>query len=69
MNQALGYEKQLPARKTQGVAQVLKECPDNEMQPICDQSQSRTKKISAYNNIWGFGTCQTPRCGCDRPGT
>ncbi len=30
LNQALGYEKQLPARKTQDIAQVLKMCPDLE---------------------------------------
>jgi len=30
LNQALGYEKQLPARKTQDIEQVLKMCPDLE---------------------------------------
>jgi hypothetical protein len=30
LKQALGYEKQLPARKTQDIAQVLKMCPDLE---------------------------------------
>ena len=30
LNLALGYEKQLPARKTQDIAQVLKMCPDLE---------------------------------------
>jgi hypothetical protein len=30
LNQALGYEKQLPARKAQDIEQVLKMCPDLE---------------------------------------
>ena len=30
LNQALGYEKQLPARKVQDIQQVLKMCPDLE---------------------------------------
>lgn len=30
LNQALGYEKQLPARKAQDIKQVLKMCPDLE---------------------------------------
>lgn len=30
LNQALGYEKQLPARKVQDIEQVLKMCPDLE---------------------------------------
>ena len=30
LNQALGYEKQLPARKAQAIEQVLKMCPDLE---------------------------------------
>ena len=30
LNQALGYEKQLPARKTQDIEQVLRMCPDLE---------------------------------------
>ena len=30
LNQALGYEKQLPARKTQDIEQILKMCPDLE---------------------------------------
>jgi hypothetical protein len=30
LNQALGYEKQLPARKAQDVAQVLQMCPELE---------------------------------------
>lgn len=33
LNRALGYEKQLPARKAQDIAQVLQLCPDKDVIP------------------------------------
>lgn len=49
LNRALGYEKQLPARKTQDIAQVLQMCPDLEF--IMDETErpirrSKDKKTS-----------------------
>lgn len=54
LNRALGYEKQLPARKTQDIAQVLQMCPDLEFiidgteRPI-RRPKSKTKQENNYS--------------------
>ena len=61
LNRALGYEKQLPARKAQDIAQVLQMCPDLEFiidgteRPI-RRPKDKTKQKEYYSGKKGRHT-------------